>query len=182
MKKFQSNASKRRSSATNTEKIPHPKTQINVVKKKRLTNCDVSDFMTKNNIRKESELMQAALQRSENGEKDLQAFILNKSPKTLSDPIAKTWKIQAAPETLAREHCTRISIIHNHAAGECAAKCQGEWLRCAKEVLQNNKTKVFFFACALRNAFLKGRSKNTKYKHSNSWSHKLWEVIPAKSN
>ena len=29
--------------------------------------------------------MQAALQRSEDGEKDFQAFILNKSPKALSD-------------------------------------------------------------------------------------------------
>ena len=30
-----------------------------------------------------------------------------------------------------------------------------------KRVLQNNKTNVFFFACALRNAFLKTRQKNT---------------------
>ena len=51
-----------------------------------------------NNIRKESELMQTALQRSENGKKDLQAFILNKSVKALSDLIATTWKMQAAPE------------------------------------------------------------------------------------
>ena len=90
IKKFQSNAKKRRSSATNTEKISHPKTPKNVVKKKRLTNCDVSDFMTKKNIRQESELMKAALRRSENGEKDLQAFILNKSPKALFDLIATT--------------------------------------------------------------------------------------------
>ena len=75
MKKFQSNAKKRRSSATNTEEIPHPKNPKNVVKKKGLANCDASDFKTKNNIRKEPELMQAALQRSENGEKDLHAFI-----------------------------------------------------------------------------------------------------------
>ena len=180
MEKFQLNAKKRRSSPTNTGKIPRPKTPKNVIKKKRLTNCDVSYFMTKNNIQKESELMQAALQRSENGEKDIQAFILNKSPKALSYLIATTWKMQAAPETVAREHCTRISVIRNHAAGECAANCQGEWLRYAKEVLQNNKTNVFFFACALRNAFLKRQTK--KCKHSNSSSQKLWEVIPAKSN
>ena len=42
--------------------------------------------------------MQTALQRSENGKKDLQAFILNKSLKALSDLIATTWKMQAAPE------------------------------------------------------------------------------------
>ena len=50
--------------------------------------------MTINNIRKESEIVQAALQRSENGEKDLSLFILNKLPKALSDLIATTWEMQ----------------------------------------------------------------------------------------
>ena len=67
MTKFQSNAKKRRSSATNTEKNEYLlKTPKNVVKKKRLINCDVTNFLTKNNIRKESELMHTALQMSEN--------------------------------------------------------------------------------------------------------------------
>ena len=57
IKKFQSIAKKRRSSVTNTEKIPHPKNQKIVVKKKILTSCDVSYFMSKINIRKEHELM-----------------------------------------------------------------------------------------------------------------------------
>ena len=34
--------------------------------------------------------MQAALQKSENGEKDLQAFILNKLPKAISDLTVTT--------------------------------------------------------------------------------------------
>ena len=46
--------------------------------------------MTKKTIRQESELMKAALQKSENGGKDLQAFILNKTPKALFDLIATT--------------------------------------------------------------------------------------------
>ena len=62
--------------------------------------------------------MLAALQRSENGGKGLQAFILNKSSNALSDLIATTWKMQTAPETVVHEHCIRISIIHNHAARE----------------------------------------------------------------
>ena len=56
--------------------------------------------------------MQAALQRNERAEKDLQAFILNKSPKAISDLIARTWKMQGAPE-----HCTQISITCNHVVG-----------------------------------------------------------------
>ena len=51
------------------KKIPLLKNPKNFIKKKRLTNCHVSDFMNKTIIRKEPEHMQAALQRSENGEK-----------------------------------------------------------------------------------------------------------------
>ena len=120
IKTFQTNAKKNRS---NTEKIPYLKSPKNVAKEKRLTNCYVSDFMTINNIIKELEVTEAALQRSENGEKDLQTFILNKSPKTLSGLIATTWKMQAAPETVTREHCIWTSVIRNHVAGECAANC-----------------------------------------------------------
>ena len=57
IKKFQSSAKKRQSSATNTEMIPVPKPKKIVTKKKRLPNCDISDFMSKGNIRKDSELM-----------------------------------------------------------------------------------------------------------------------------
>ena len=64
---------------------------------------------------------------------------------------------------VAHEHCTWISIICNHAVGECAANCPGKWLKSSKEVLQNNKTNVFFFACALKNTYLKGRQKNTNF-------------------
>ena len=49
--------------------------------------------MTKSNIRKESELMQATLKSSENGEIDLQAFIWNKSTKGLFDLAATTCKM-----------------------------------------------------------------------------------------
>ena len=62
LKKFQSTAKMNPSSATNTEKLTHPKTKTNVGKKKRLINCE--KFMTRNNIRKESELVQPALQMS----------------------------------------------------------------------------------------------------------------------
>ena len=79
--------------------------------------------MTINSIIKELEVREAALQRSENGEKDLQTFILNKLPETLSGLIATTWKMQAAPETVACEHCIWMSVIRNHVAGECAANC-----------------------------------------------------------
>ena len=158
MKIFSTNARKRRSEETCTETKPSPSTST-VKKPKRLSNSDVSDFMVKNNIRKESELMQVALQRSTNGEKDLQGFILNKTPKALADLICTTWRMQEAAQTVAREKTTRIEVIRNHAKGECVPNCNGEWFRCAKEVLRNNNINIFYFVCALRNCFIKGRQK-----------------------
>ena len=135
-------------------KIPNPNTQINVAKKKKTVKVWCFRFY-------DQKLMQTALQRSENGEQDLQAFAFKKSPKVLSEIIATKRKIQATPEIVAQEQCNRMSITYNHAAGEYAANCQGEWIRCIKKILQNNETTVFFFTCALRNAFLKCRQKNT---------------------
>ena len=103
--------------------------------------------------------MQAALQRSENDEKGLQGFILNKSPKALSSLIAKTWKMQASPETVVHEHCTQISTIRNHAAGECAANCQGKSLKCAKEALQKKQNKCFLLCLRTKRCLLKRQTK-----------------------
>ena len=121
---------------------------------------DVSDFIVKNNIKKDAELMQAALSRSANGEKDLQTYILNKTPKALSDLISTTWKMQNAPQSLEREQQSRISVIRSYASGECVDSCGGQWLECAKEVLRNNRVNLFFFACAMRRCFIHGRQKN----------------------
>ena len=129
-------------------------------KAKRLSNMDVSDFIVKNNIKKDAELMQAALSRSANGEKDLQTYILNKTPKALSDLISTTWKMQNAPQSLEREQQSRISVIRSYASGECVDSCGGQWLECAKEVLRNNRVNLFFFACAMRRCFIHGRQKN----------------------
>ena len=129
-------------------------------KPKRLSNCDVSDFLVKNNIRDENQLMNVALRRSESGEKDLQKFILDRGPKRLSDLISTTWRMQNAPETCQREQKSRFQIIQENAAKDCVAGCGGTWLEMAYEVLRNNKINVHYFACALRTAFKKGRQKN----------------------
>lgn len=133
--------------------------QREFVKRKRLSNSDVAEFMVSNNIRKESELMAVALQRSQNGEKDLHAFILNKTPKALAELIQTTWKVQEAPATVEREASCRISLIREAAAKEC--DCNGEWMRCSREILAKNHINAFVFASALRQCFIKGRKKNT---------------------
>ena len=84
-----------------TQKNTPTKNLKNIAKNNILKNYDVLDFLTKSNIIKESEI----------GGKDLAVFILNKSPKALSDLISTTWKMNAAPETTAREDCN-LDVYH----------------------------------------------------------------------
>lgn len=160
-----SNARKRNSTASSTgtteETLSGSSALAPTAKVKRLTNTDVSRFLVKHNISKESELMKFALQRSANGECDLERFILNKTPKALVDLIATTWKMQSAPQTVEREGSSRIDIIKKHSKQECVNNCAGIWLESAREVLRKNNINVFVFASALRQSFMKGRQKNT---------------------
>ena len=52
---------------------------------RRLSNFDVAQFIVANNVKTKSELMRLALRRSENGDNDLHALILNRTHKALAD-------------------------------------------------------------------------------------------------
>ena len=115
--------------------------------------------MVANNVKTKSELMRLALRRSENGDNDLHAFILNRTRKALADLIETTWTVQDAPKAAERESKSRIGIIEETAKGPC--ECKGEWLRCAEEVLAKNKINIYVFAHAIRQCLISGRRKNT---------------------
>ena len=154
-----SNASqqKKRNSVDENESTAPPR---KIVKHPRLSNLDVSKLLINDTITSENELMRLALRRSQNGENDLQAFLLNKTPKAIADLITTTWKIHNSEKTVEREQKSRIDLIKEFAAGECVSQCvDKEWLRCAREILSNNRMNVYYYACAIRNSLRKGRSK-----------------------
>ena len=59
----------------------------------RLTNVDISNFMIKQGIKTEDELLSLAWARAKDGEPDLQSIVLNKTSKARADLIATTWRI-----------------------------------------------------------------------------------------
>ena len=150
----------RQSSDNKAEKRKSSGTTSKEKKLKRLSNAAVSNLMVKENITKESELMRLALNRAQNGEPDLQAFILNKNPKSLSDLISTTWKMQNAEKVIVRNQKSRMQLIQECVTTNCVEGCGKVWLQCAKEILQNNGVNLYYFACALRQALQKGRQKN----------------------
>ena len=159
MKTSASNARKRRSTQTTSHSESSSSSRI--TKPKRLSNTEVSEFMVVNNIRRESELMSIANKRHAEGQKDIYNFIMNKTPKALSELISTTWKLQEAPQTVQRETKSRISILERFLEEDCVPTCGGEWFDCAKEVLLKNGINIYVFTSALRECIKKGRQKNT---------------------
>ena len=115
--------------------------------------------MIKNNIRDEMQLMTIAKQRHAEGENDLYMFILNKSPKCLSELIDRTWKIHGAPAELARQEVPHMTVLTGKANEGCVAGCSGQWLASTRQVLCQNKIIVYVFSAAVRQLLQKGQQK-----------------------
>ena len=144
--------------SASTSTVTINENQPSASKPKKLYNIDVSEFTVANNIRSESELMVVAKARHREGEKDLYKFIINKSSTSLSELLDLTWKMNDASKNVERAKESRISILKVHLEKECLPQCHGEWLVCAKQVLQQNGINLYCFASALHQ-LQKGRQK-----------------------
>ena len=110
------------------------------------------------------------------GEKDLYRFVVNKTPKAISELVKTTWCIHSALEVIHHEETTKTDTVKALLLpGECVSQCEGEWLRSAKEVglmymfllqLKQSGFNVYVFPAALRDAILKGRPKKKKQHHA----------------
>ena len=148
------NAKKRKSSSVSNQRQQSASTG----KAKRLSNIEVAEFMMQNNIRDETQLMTIAKRHAE-GEKDLYMFILNKSPKCLSELIDRTWKIHDTPAELASQEVPRMTVLTEKAKEGCVAGCSGQWLTSVRQVLCQKKINVYVFSAAVRQLLQKGRQK-----------------------
>ena len=57
-------------------------------------------------------------------QKEKKMFILNKSPKCLSELIDRTWKIHDATAELARQEVSRMTVLTDKAKEGCVAGLQ----------------------------------------------------------
>lgn len=130
------------------------------MKKKRLTPLDVSNIILKKNIKTETELLALAQEQREQGKTDLVEFILNRSPKVTGDILTTTWEMKGAGEKIARSKKSRIDILQQASRSDCVTGCNGDWLRCANEVLEKNGINISCFAQSVRESLTKGRKKH----------------------
>ena len=129
-------------------------------KPRRLSNLDVSEFLVKNNIKTEEELMSKAKEQLKCGKKDLANFVYNRSEKSRLELIKTAWKMEAATASIARGNKNRMELIREASSQECVDKCEGRWLELALETLRNNRVHFIVFATAMRNLLVKGRGKH----------------------
>lgn len=155
MKSYKAKYTKRKQTKENQENENTKKSKT----PRRLSNLDVSEFLVENNIKSETELFAKASEQKEAGKKDLATFLLSRSPKSLQDLIATTWKMQSAVSEVQRKNTPRMEMVRNCAKEECASGCDGEWLECALEVLRKNDVHPVVFAVAMCELLNKGRGK-----------------------
>jgi len=128
-------------------------------KRKRLSKQNVAEFLIKNNIKTDDELLLAANKRKAAGEPDLHNFVINSNSKALSELVSLTWRMENAPKVVERQKKERFDVIREmFFEGVCVENCNGEWHRCALQILKNNKMNLY--SGAMRQALRKGRQKN----------------------
>ena len=81
------------------------------------------------------------------------------SSKGLNELIQQTWKMKNASKILERKKRCRMDIIREAAPGQCVQGCEGMWLKCAEEVLYNNKVHPILYPAAVRELLTLGRGK-----------------------
>ena len=136
----------------NKQATTHP------AKIRRLSNLEVSEFITRNNIKNEDELYAVAFTQKEQGKKDLANFVVSRSQKSLSDLFESTRRIERANAIVQRARMNRMDLIDN-ALKEDNCVCGGEWFTCANQVLVRNGIHPFVFADRVRSLLIKGRGK-----------------------
>jgi hypothetical protein len=147
-------------SANLSRSLASLKTTEKPLKRCRLTAHDVGKAIIDKGIKSDVELMVLAKQQDVEGKADLAQLIYNQTPKKLNDLIATAWKMEMAATILERRNTLRMSVVETALEENCGDGCDTIWIKCAKEVLRNNKVNAYVFAAAIRDLLEKGRGKN----------------------
>ena len=128
-------------------------------RKKRMSSFDLSEIIIRKGIKTRTELLAYASQQKSQGKYDIAEFIVNRGPRVVAEVLTTAWEMNTAQEKLdcAKKPC--IEIPEEASQGECAAGCNGQWLTCATEVLEQNGIRKESFTTAIKDLLQNGRSK-----------------------
>ena len=124
----------------------------------RLSNLEVSEFVTRNKASNENELFAIAHAQKEEDKKDLANFLFSCSQKPLSNLFGSTKRLEAASKRIQRARMSRMDLTEKaYQKNDCI--CEGQWLTCANQVLASNDVHPYVFADRVRTLLSKGRGK-----------------------
>lgn len=125
----------------------------------RLDKFAVSKFIRKENIKDGDHLYNVAEQRSLAGNDDLARFCVSQARKSIDELFDSTHRLSHAKAPVERLERPRMDVIRETWRGDCVEGCSQQWIKCALEVLENNRIDYVDFAFAIRDLLIRGRGK-----------------------
>lgn len=128
-------------------------------RKKRITSYELSEIALAKNIKSRTQLLALARQQKLEGKTDIAEFIVNRGAKVVSEVLDTAWEMENSTNDLERARKSRVQLLHEASQGECTEGCCGQWLACAKDVLERNGINAQYFARCVLELLEKGRGK-----------------------
>ena len=128
-------------------------------KRKRLTTFKVTEIIAEKNVKSLVELQALAHQQKKEDKTDLAEFLVNHTPREVTDMLNTAWEIENAADIPARSKKTHIELLQEVKEKECTEGCDGLWKICAEEILANNQVPLQVFRDAVCDLLIKGRGK-----------------------
>ena len=128
-------------------------------KKKRMSSYELSEIVVAKRIKTRTELLALAREQKLEGKTDIAEFIINRGSKVVAEILESAWEMEDAQKTLERQRKSRLQLLQEARLGECVENCHGDWLICAREVLERNGVEESYFAEQVYELLEKGRGK-----------------------
>ena len=128
-------------------------------KKKRLSAYELSEVIVEKNIKSRTELLSLARKQKMEGKTDIAEFIVNRGANVVAEVLETAWELENSEEHLQRTRKSRIELLQEVKEDECVENCSGQWLACARQVLDKNGVSLQFFGQTVLELLEKGRGK-----------------------
>ena len=119
----------------------------------------MAEIIIQKGVKDLTELQALAYGQKQEGKTDLAEFLISHAPGVVTDILNSAWEIETAQQKLAHSKKTRMELLQEGRSGECVEGCNGEWLTCAQEILQNNSVPSRRFENSVIELLTKGRGK-----------------------
>ena len=128
-------------------------------KKKRMSSYELSEIVVAKRIKTRTELLALAREQKLEGKTDIAEFIINRGSKVVAEILESVWEMEDAQKTLERQRKSSLQLLQEARLGECVENWHGDWLICAREVLERNGVEESYFAEQVYELLEKGRGK-----------------------